>query len=326
MDMIRKSGPPATVNQIRDISSRDATARKIVCCGLRARDRRPQPVVVRGGHHRRSRPSLCCWAWLSIFLVRQTSRERDEADQNLRDNNLNLEEMVDERTADLREANNGDSALRLYRQPRSALAARQHHGLHQRARRARRRYLPPHRRASLTSLRDGAAAGARPNPGELALEGADKQLSEDFSEALGFIKSSIAKMDRLISAILNLTREGRREFQPVKIDTRELIETMVSTLAHQAAEAAGRDPRRAPARHRQRPPRARADLLQSDRQCAQIPQERRPRRDQNSRAHQARLRHLRDQRQRPRDRSEGSSADIRPVPPRREPRTSPGRA
>ena len=44
-------------------------------------------------------------------------------------------------------------------------------------------------------------------------------------------------MDRLISAILNLTREGRREFQPEKIDTRELIEAIVSTLAHQAAEA-----------------------------------------------------------------------------------------
>jgi signal transduction histidine kinase len=44
-------------------------------------------------------------------------------------------------------------------------------------------------------------------------------------------------MDRLISAILNLTREGRREFQPEKIDTRELIEAIVSTLAHQAVEA-----------------------------------------------------------------------------------------
>ena len=39
---------------------------------------------------------------------------------------------------------------------------------------------------------------------------------QDFSEALGFIKSSIAKMDRLITAILNLTREGRREFEPVR--------------------------------------------------------------------------------------------------------------
>ena len=62
-------------------------------------------------------------------------------------------------------------------------------------------------------------------------------LSQDFTEALGFIKSSIAKMDRLITAILNLTREGRREFEPVRIDTRELIEGIVSTVAHQAAEA-----------------------------------------------------------------------------------------
>ena len=40
-------------------------------------------------------------------------------------------------------------------------------------------------------------------------------LSDDFTEALGFIKSSIGKMDRLIGAILHLTREGRREFRPV---------------------------------------------------------------------------------------------------------------
>lgn len=72
---------------------------------------------------------------------------------------------------------------------------------------------------------------------ELVLEGSDKQLSQDFTEALGFIKSSIAKMDRLISAILNLTREGRREFEPVRIDTRELIEGIVATVAHQSAEA-----------------------------------------------------------------------------------------
>jgi signal transduction histidine kinase len=77
-----------------------------------------------------------------------------------------------------------------------------------------------------------AAADAEPE-----LEGGDRQLSQDFSEALGFIKSSIDKMDRLISAILNLTREGRRQFEPEPIDTRELIENIVATLAHQAAEA-----------------------------------------------------------------------------------------
>jgi hypothetical protein len=44
-------------------------------------------------------------------------------------------------------------------------------------------------------------------------------------------------MDRLITAILNLTREGRREFEPMRIDTSELIEAIVTTMAHQAAEA-----------------------------------------------------------------------------------------
>src|SRR5258705_213032 len=81
------------------------------------------------------------------------------------------------------------------------------------------------------------AAAGETEPG---LEEEDEQLAQDFSEALEFIKSSIAKMDRLISAILNLTREGRREFEPVPVDTRELIEAIVTTVAHQAAEAEAR--------------------------------------------------------------------------------------
>ena len=44
-------------------------------------------------------------AGFSIFLVRRSARARDEAEAQLRDNNLNLEATVDERTADLREAN-----------------------------------------------------------------------------------------------------------------------------------------------------------------------------------------------------------------------------
>src|SRR6202011_778944 len=42
---------------------------------------------------------------ISIFLVRRSARARDDAEASLRDNNLNLEVTVDERTADLREAN-----------------------------------------------------------------------------------------------------------------------------------------------------------------------------------------------------------------------------
>jgi signal transduction histidine kinase len=44
-------------------------------------------------------------------------------------------------------------------------------------------------------------------------------------------------MDRLILAILNLTREGRREFSPERIDMHELIEGIGATVAHQASEA-----------------------------------------------------------------------------------------
>jgi signal transduction histidine kinase len=72
---------------------------------------------------------------------------------------------------------------------------------------------------------------------EPILDEPDKQLSQDFTEALRFIKSSIAKMDRLISAILSLNREGRREFHPAAIAMRDLIENIASTVAHQAADA-----------------------------------------------------------------------------------------
>ncbi|MBC7585293.1 MAG: CHASE3 domain-containing protein, partial [Tardiphaga sp.] len=44
-------------------------------------------------------------AGLSIFLVQRSSRARDDAEAQLRENNLNLETTVQERTADLIEAN-----------------------------------------------------------------------------------------------------------------------------------------------------------------------------------------------------------------------------
>ena len=88
-----------------------------------------------------------------------------------------------------------------------------------------------------TETPDTAAQAQPVSVDQIPLEEPDRQLSQEYSEAIGFIKSSIGKMDRLIGAILNLTREGRRQFHPVKIETRELIESIVSTVAHQASEA-----------------------------------------------------------------------------------------
>lgn len=174
-------------------------------------------------------------ALISTWLVRRSARARDEAEARLRDANVNLESVVDERTADLREANDEIQrfAYIISHDLRSPLVNIM--GFTSELEELSGDIF--RRIGSLTQVPAEGPPLAPGAPGEIALEGADKQLSEDFSEALGFIKTSIAKMDRLISAILNLTREGRREFQPVKIDTSELIEAIVSTLAHQAAEA-----------------------------------------------------------------------------------------
>ncbi|QPF88789.1 sensor histidine kinase [Bradyrhizobium commune] len=171
-------------------------------------------------------------ALIAIWLVRRSARARDEAEARLRDANLNLEATVDERTADLSEANNEIQrfAYIVSHDLRSPLVNIM--GFTSELEELGKDIF--RRIGGLT----GAPAGGPPvDVGDIPLDGSDKQLSTDFSEALGFIKSSIARMDRLISAILNLTREGRREFQPEKINTRELVEAIVSTLAHQAVEA-----------------------------------------------------------------------------------------
>jgi len=174
-------------------------------------------------------------AGFSIFLVRRSSRARDEAEASLRDNNLNLEATIDERTADLREANDEIQrfAYIVSHDLRSPLVNIM--GFTSELEELRNSIF--RRIAALGHAVAAASVPIVPVDAEPALEGEDRQLSEDFTEALGFIKSSIAKMDRLISAILNLTREGKRKFEPVRIDMRELIEAIISTLAHQAEEA-----------------------------------------------------------------------------------------
>ena len=64
----------------------------------------------------------------------------------------------------------------------------------------------------------------------------DEALHSDVEEALSFIKSSIAKMDRLIGALLKLSREGQRQFQPQFIDMSQLLRSTLEALAHQAQD------------------------------------------------------------------------------------------
>lgn len=170
-------------------------------------------------------------ALISVWLVRRSAGARDDAETRLRDANLNLEATVGERTADLREANDEIQrfAYIVSHDLRSPLVNIM--GFTSELEELGKDIF--RRIGGLT----GVPAGPPVDVADIPLDGPDKQLSADFSEALGFIKSSIARMDRLISAILDLTREGRREFQPEKIDARDFVETIVSSVAHQAAEA-----------------------------------------------------------------------------------------
>ncbi len=62
------------------------------------------------------------------------------------------------------------------------------------------------------------------------------EIDQDFGEALGFIKQSTAKMDRLIGAVLKLARSGQRQFHHEMLDMTAIVGDIAATLKHQAAE------------------------------------------------------------------------------------------
>lgn len=174
--------------------------------------------------------ALLALAVISALLVRRSQKVRDEAEQQLRDLNANLEAAVDERTADLREANEEVQrfAYIVSHDLRSPLVNIM--GFTSELEQLRERIFE---RIGTQAV----GAGADPAPPGPALSQDDQELAQDFDESLDFIKSSIGKMDRLIGAILTLTREGRRAFKPERVDVHDLIENIARTVAHQAEEA-----------------------------------------------------------------------------------------
>ena len=62
-------------------------------------------------------------------------------------------------------------------------------------------------------------------------------VRDDFDEAIGFIKSSIDKMDRLIKAILLLARQGTRVFAPESVDMEAMMHSIADGVAHRAQSA-----------------------------------------------------------------------------------------
>ena len=167
---------------------------------------------------------ILCLAILSALLVRRTNKALSAAQDQLREANEGLEERIAERTADLQEANEEIQrfAYIVSHDLRSPLVNIM--GFTSELESLRNDLF-----ARFEAIRTGAAE---------ASDRTDEELGADFEEALGFIKSSIGKMDRLIAAVLKLSREGRREFRREAIDMNKLFEAIADGLTHQV-QAAG---------------------------------------------------------------------------------------
>jgi len=82
--------------------------------------------------------------------------------------------------------------------------------------------------SELDSTRETIAAELQENPRAPA-------ILADYDEAISFIKAAVTKMERLIGAILTISREGRRTFRPEPLDMTRLITDQADAQRHQAA-------------------------------------------------------------------------------------------
>lgn len=85
------------------------------------------------------------------------------------------------------------------------------------------------------TLTDYIAAHAE--PGDPALADVTVAADEDIPEALGFIRSSMTRMDNLINEILKLSRAGRRVLEPAPLDTDALVRTCIDAIRQRFDDA-----------------------------------------------------------------------------------------
>lgn len=74
---------------------------------------------------------------------------------------------------------------------------------------------------------------AVPNLDDKESERVKCALQQDAPEALGFINSSVSRMDALINAVLKLSYMGRREIKLEKVSVAEIVNSILGSLQHQ---------------------------------------------------------------------------------------------
>jgi len=83
---------------------------------------------------------------------------------------------------------------------------------------------------------DAMVARVEEHAPELVDDTVRTAVREELPEAIDFIRSSTHKMDRLINAILRLSRQGRRTITPERLDLGQLTAGAVDTLRHRIDE------------------------------------------------------------------------------------------
>ena len=163
-------------------------------------------------------------AAISLAAVLSYTRDLARSRDTLNDLNANLETIVQDRTADLTRANEEIQrfAYIVSHDLRSPLVNVMGFTAELEA-----------STQSLTTLIDRAEAEAP----QLVSEDARLAVREDLPEAIGFIRTSTQKMDRLINAILMLSRQGRRVLSPEPIDMVALFENIRDAMTHRLTEA-----------------------------------------------------------------------------------------
>jgi len=91
---------------------------------------------------------------------------------------------------------------------------------------------------SLRMLVDRSDAGNEAD--DPVMREARAAATELLPEAIGYIRSSTEKMERLIGAVLKLAREGRRPLKVEPIDLREIVAGAADAIQHQLTEADGK--------------------------------------------------------------------------------------
>jgi len=164
----------------------------------------------------------------AIWTTTRYTRELVQARREVETANASLEARVQERTADLTRAN----------EEIQRFAYIVSHDL--RAPLVNIVGFTSEMEAGLGTLQRAFAAKDNEAPDTAALEEAREVTTTDLPEAIGFIRASTTKMDRLINAILKLSREGRRELRSERVDLGPLLATAAASVQHQLDEHGAR--------------------------------------------------------------------------------------